>query len=837
MKMKFLSIVTCMFFITAQFMPIAFAVNSETQNEIDESETIEKTKENENIENTNDEKVEKITEIIESNETDNNKSENEIQNVENIENENTEVITLSFDVNGNKINSYLKDEINYLFVPKGIDLSELDIDYTGNIEAIDNAEFNEETKKITGTFQNNSELIITLKDGQTETVKIMQSDVPAIYIDDLIATADNQPKTIEEVNSGSKNEKYNATVMVTGCDNNKSNISQIAEFKGRGNTSWRNMPKKGYQIKLNKKANFLEIGDSKEKKWVLIANYQDPTLLKNKIMNDLCVKSKLSLCPNSSYADLYVDGNYIGNYLVCDKIEIKENRIPLKDDKGVLVEVDNAYYNEEDYYFTSKRAFYYTIKEFVNEEKATEAMDSFKNALNEFEDELYSENPSWDKITKMIDVESFAKYYLLDEFAENNDSYWTSTYMYKDGDNDLIHMGPTWDYDAAFAYCKGEVNGENPLVDFTLKYKQKYDIKRLYNFPQFAKLVNEIYIRDVKPNLDQIDVNAMSKEFEQSLNINTLVWSDADTYSRLKDELNNFVENRKEYFSTRYTNKQVQYSTHVENVGWTNAVYSGISGTEGRSLRLEGLSVSLGSGYEENMSISYKTHVQNIGWQDWVNDGELSGTAGQSLRLEAAALKLNNSTNYSVRYRVHVQNIGWTDWAYDGEIAGTEGQSLRLEAIEIEIVPKRDNFGSDDKNINALINYKGHIQNIGDTGYLADGNILGTIGRGLRLEGLKIELSEAIADDISLEIDEHIENIGWRYGLTDKDYLGTQGQALRIEALSFKVKGEKSENYNIRYRVHVQNIGWQDWKENGEIAGTEGQSLRIEAIQIELIEK
>ena len=40
-------------------------------------------------------------------------------------------------------------------------------------------------------------------------------------------------------------------------------------------------------------------------------------------------------------------------------------------------------------------------------------------------------------------------------------------------------------------------------------------------------------------------------------------------------------------------------------------------------------------------------------------------------------------------YRVHVQNIGWQEWKTDGEIAGTSGQSLRLEAIQIKIVPKQ----------------------------------------------------------------------------------------------------------------------------------------------------
>lgn len=199
---------------------------------------------------------------------------------------------------------------------------------------------------------------------------------------------------------------------------------------------------------------------------------------------------------------------------------------------------------------------------------------------------------------------------------------------------------------------------------------------------------------------------------------------------------------------------------------------------------------------------------------------------------------MNNAPNYSIRYRVHIQNIGWSNWAYDGEIAGTEGRSLRLEAIEIQVIDKSAaGLGRDSQNTNTLINYRGHIQDVGDTGWCSNGEILGTSGRSLRLEGFKIEKGSELPSDVSIEINEHIENIGWKFGLTDKDYIGTKGQALRLEAVSFKLNGNGAENYSIKYRVHVQDIGWQDWKADGKIAGTVGRSLRIEAIQIMILRK
>jgi len=91
-----------------------------------------------------------------------------------------------------------------------------------------------------------------------------------------------------------------------------------------------------------------------------------------------------------------------------------------------------------------------------------------------------------------------------------------------------------------------------------------------------------------------------------------------------------------------------------------------------------------------NLGVKYKTHVQNIGWQNFVADGALSGTAGKSLRLEAIAIELTGTDAdlFDVYYQVHAQNVGWMGWASNGQQAGTAGFGYRLEGICIEIIPK-----------------------------------------------------------------------------------------------------------------------------------------------------
>ena len=68
----------------------------------------------------------------------------------------------------------------------------------------------------------------------------------------------------------------------------------------------------------------------------------------------------------------------------------------------------------------------------------------------------------------------------------------------------------------------------------------------------------------------------------------------------------------------------------------------------------------------------------------------MSGTSGRSLRLEAIQIELTGDMAnwYDVWYRVHAQNVGWMGWACNGAQSGTAGYSRRLEGIQILLVPK-----------------------------------------------------------------------------------------------------------------------------------------------------
>lgn len=286
----------------------------------------------------------------------------------------------------------------------------------------------------------------------------------------------------------------------------------------------------------------------------------------------------------------------------------------------------------------------------------------------------------------------------------------------------------------------------------------------------------------------------------------------------------------------------VTYRTHVQTYGWQTPVSNGaVSGTSGESKRLEGIEITVNG--NNNLGISYKTHVQTYGWQDWVSDGATSGTTGKSKRLEAICIELTGADKdkYDVYYRVHAQTFGWLGWARNGECAGSEGLSKRLEAIEIVVVPKgTGNYTSTTPayvNGNAPgVTYRTHVQTYGWQKWMLNGVMAGTTGQSKRLEAINIQLTNQDVGG-SIEYRTHVQTYGWQGWKSNGAMAGTSGLAKRLEAIQIRLTGDMASKYDIYYRTHVQTYGWSGWAKNGQSCGSEGLSKRLEGIEIRLVPK
>ncbi len=128
------------------------------------------------------------------------------------------------------------------------------------------------------------------------------------------------------------------------------------------------------------------------------------------------------------------------------------------------------------------------------------------------------------------------------------------------------------------------------------------------------------------------------------------------------------------------------------------------------------------------------------------------------------------------------------------------------------------------------VSYQTHVANIGWQNGVSDGAMAGTVGRGLQLEAIKINVKSDA--DIGVIYTTHVKNDGWHGNSFNGEQSGTTGQNKHVEALMLKLTGKDADKYDIYYRVHAQNYGWLAWAKNGEAAGTSGYAYRLEAIQI-----
>ena len=288
------------------------------------------------------------------------------------------------------------------------------------------------------------------------------------------------------------------------------------------------------------------------------------------------------------------------------------------------------------------------------------------------------------------------------------------------------------------------------------------------------------------------------------------------------------------------------YSTKVQgNTSWDWYRWNGdIAGTVGSSLRLEALRMYIQDGTEQySGGVEYRSHIQNLGWETtWRNEHEVSGTTDKGYRLEAMEMRLTGeyAEHYDIYYRVYVENFGWLDWAKNGATAGTEGYSYRIEAMEAMLVKKGEAAPGSTANPyrkKPTVNYAAYVQSIGWQGTAGNGATAGTSHQALRMEALKVTIKNTGYTG-GVEYRSHIQNKGWESTWKQNGEIsGTTGQNLRLEAIQVRLTGEVAEHYDIYYRLHVQEFGWLDWAKNGEISGTEGYGYRVEAIEIVLVKK
>ncbi|MBQ6149830.1 CotH kinase family protein [Candidatus Saccharibacteria bacterium] len=330
------------------------------------------------------------------------------------------------------------------------------------------------------------ELIILSQKDTFPTLEIFLKDVP-----------------IEQIDAGTKDIKYPGNTIAITTDGNTTNYED-AEIKGRGNFTWAQL-KKPYQIKFSENTELFNHGATK--KWVLLADYLDPTHLRNSTAFFLADLIDENYAHQGNPIELQIDHDYRGLYYMVKKIGVNKAGINLKNEDGVLIELDNSYGKNEDCLYDIKSNCY-VVKDITNEDYTDQALENFLSSLNKVYDAIKEQD--YQAISEIIDIDSFAKYYLISEFTVNPDAYNSSFYMYQDGKDAKIYAGPVWDFDMALGnkyWTNNQMDSDKIHSPFETMVFKSYLINHnashtsasstiiydLMDIPEFQQRVKEIY--------------------------------------------------------------------------------------------------------------------------------------------------------------------------------------------------------------------------------------------------------------------------------------------------------------------------------------------------------
>lgn len=367
-------------------------------------------------------------------------------------------------------------------------------------------------------------------------LQVMQgSKIPSLFV----TTQSGSVSLIHK----SKNNREPGHLLFVDADGIVRYNGELSAIRTRGNTT-AGYPKRPYQIKLADAANLTGSGECKT--FVLLAEYLDFSLLRNRVTLDMARYAQLPCAVRALSVDLYVNGAYRGVYTLADKVEIGKNRVVIKDLQpemeylndqplsqykgrtleyedgttafgyrldaspadvtgGYLLEIDKAYRvrNAVGGSVFTRLGMGLTVRE--PEYPSMEQMEYLHGLLIGIDNSIRQEDGvdpvSGAHFSQLIDLPSFAKKFLIEDISLNFDAKAGSQYFFKDRDSvsSKLFAGPAWDYDLTYGNCLIDDPGEPYLMTMRIGFPWYNTLFRKQ--AQFRREVQNQYFTYFQPAL------------------------------------------------------------------------------------------------------------------------------------------------------------------------------------------------------------------------------------------------------------------------------------------------------------------------------------------------
>ena len=426
-----------------------------------------------------------------------------------------------------------------------------------------------------GCFEPDTEYEMTVQNQSPMAVRFVRSgNLPTMFIHTVSGT--------EETIHTQRNVWEYAQLCLMDTEGKTDYQGELDEISGRGSGTWF-FEKKSYNLKLNGSADLLGMGAGK--KWALLANVIDESHLRNKLIYDFAreIGSYSGFAPNCEHVDVYLNGTYVGLYLLTEKAEIAENRVEA-DPEVILFEVDALGRSER--MLLPFVLDWGTAVGIKSPESCTEQeRDLLMNDIFAFQDTLLDESKG-EEALQFIDLESWTRRYLIDEIFENYDGGCHSQYFFRDqrdGKDNRIIAGPCWDYDnCADGWFMAKQNPRCFLMQRMWKNEGEHTpwYGTLMKKETFRDRVLELYRNELSAkvrHLMEVQLPEEAAFLQEALKMNAIRWSLADPAEAIQ-HFHDFMEERIDFLDSAWIDG-VEYRTVTAKSIWDYRYYCTQPGT------------------------------------------------------------------------------------------------------------------------------------------------------------------------------------------------------------------------------------------------------------------
>lgn len=289
---------------------------------------------------------------------------------------------------------------------------------------------------------------------------------------------------------------------------------KLEKISARGNSTFYT-EKKAYSITLND--SYPLCGLEAGKKWNLLALYYEYDKLHTKLVSDIADYLDMEYNSGCTWVDLYCNGKYQGLYLLTEAVTVGDGRVEIHDlekesdantnlSGGYLIEREREDRLEPDeaIFTTDVCNFLFTLKS--PKEPSSAQLDYIKNYIQNIENLILAGDESY---KDYIDLDSFAKQFLIDKIVLEPDAMQMSAFYYKDRNSDILKAGPLWDYDRAFGTA---------LPDYTASIEAYPDSMNAWYMPLYEdeEFFNKMmsYYEQLLPFFEDLLDNGIDKYAE-----------------------------------------------------------------------------------------------------------------------------------------------------------------------------------------------------------------------------------------------------------------------------------------------------------------------------------